>query len=224
MRILLIEDDALLAEGLKTGLKQFGYLVDWFDSAEKAQAALHGEIYDVFLIDISLPGINGLEFLDRLRKAGNLTPVLILTARADVTDLVRGFDTGADDYLVKPYRLPEVAARLRALYRRGHAKSTSIITQNGLSMNSSTHVATLDGVTIDLTKREWEILEILLLASPSVVSKDTLIQKLMGWDKDVTLNNIEVHISRLRQKIGSNDVFIRTVRGIGYRIDQPSSQ
>ncbi len=223
MRILLIEDDAPLAEGLKTGLKQFGYLVDWFDSAEKAQSAIHGEIYDIYLIDIGLPGISGLDFLQRIRQSNNSTPVLILTARDDVTDLVRSFDTGADDYLVKPYRLPEVVARLKALYRRRHAKSTCIVTHNQFVLNSSTRIATLNGIVIDLTKREWEILEILLLASPDVVSKDALIQKLMGWDKDVTLNNIEVHISRLRQKLGSNEVFIRTIRGIGYRIDEPNN-
>lgn len=222
MRILIVEDDPLLADALKSGLEQYRHYVDWANSAELAETTIRGEAYDAMLVDIRLPKMNGFEFVQRYRNRQGTAAVLFLTALDSVADLVHGLDVGADDYIVKPYRLPEVAARLRALHRRNNAKNSSTISHNNLRLNLNLHTATLDGDPIDLTKREWEILEILLISSPRVVSKETLLQKLIGWDKEITPNNIEVHISRLRYKLRSNEVFIRTVRGIGYRIDAPN--
>ena len=221
MRILIVEDDPLLADALKSGLEQYHHQIDWAVSAELAETCIQGEAYDAMLVDVGLPGISGFEFVQRYRSTKGNTPVIFLTALDSMENLVRGLDAGADDYLVKPYRLPEVAARLRALHRRSNAKNSSTIAHNNLQLNLTSHTATLNGDPIDLTNREWEILEILLISSPKVVSKDTLIQKLIGWDKEITQNNIEVHISRLRHKLESSDVVIRTVRGIGYRIDAP---
>lgn len=221
MRILIVEDDSLLAEALKSGLEQYDHQVDWANSGELAVTTIQGEAYDAMLVDIGLPGMNGFEFVQKYRNNQGKTPVLFLTALDSIDDLVRGLDVGADDYIVKPYRLPEVAARLRALHRRSNAKSSSIISHNGLQFNINSHIATLHGTPIEFTKREWEILEILLIACPKVVSKETLMQKLIGWDKEITPNNIEVYVSRLRNKLLDNEVFIRTVRGIGYRIDAP---
>lgn len=223
MRILIVEDDRLLADALKSGLEKYHHHVDWAESAEAAETIIQGETYDAMLVDIGLPGKNGFQFVQQFRGAKGTTPVLFLTALDSMDDLVRGLDVGADDYIAKPYRLPELAARLRALHRRNNAQSSSVILHNSLSLNLSSRIATLSGEAVDLTKREWEILEILLLASPKVVSKDTLIQKLIGWDKEITPNNIEVHISRLRNKLDTTEVFIRTIRGIGYRIDEPNS-
>jgi DNA-binding response OmpR family regulator len=221
MRILILEDDPLLADALKSGLEQYHHHVDWANSADLAETSIQGESYDAMLVDVGLPGMNGFEFVQRYRNTLGTTPVLFLTALDSMEDMVRGLDVGGDDYVVKPYRLPEVAARLRALHRRSHEKSSSTISHNNLQLNLNSRIATMHGEPIDLTKREWEVLEILLVSSPKVVSKETLVQKLIGWDKEITLNNIEVHISRLRYKLRSNEVFIRTVRGIGYRIDAP---
>jgi two-component system response regulator QseB len=223
MRILLLEDDPQVADALKTGLEHHHHhRVDWANSAEMAEMTMQGESYDAMVVDIGLPGMSGFEFVQRYRGAKGAIPVLFLTALDGIDDLIHGFAVGADDYIVKPYRLPEVAARLGALHRRSNAKNLSILSHNSLRLNSTTRSATLKGVPIELTKREWEILEILLMASPKVVAKEALVQKIIGWDKEITPNNVEVHISRLRQKFGADEVLIRTVRGIGYRIDSPN--
>jgi DNA-binding response OmpR family regulator len=219
MRILVVEDDPLLAQGVKQGLQQAGYTADVAGSAEDAERQLAQEGFDAALIDIGLPGADGLTLIQRLRARGSRLPVLVLTARGGTDDMVRGLDTGADDYLAKPFRLPELLARLRALIRRSHAIASSRIGQCGLVLDSRTHQAEIDGDAVDLTNREWAILERLLMASPAVVSKDRLVQSLAGWDKDITPNAIEVHVSRLRAKIAASRVVIRTVRGIGYRVD-----
>jgi len=223
MRVLIIEDDELVANGLKQGLQQLQYTVDLASSAEEAAAVMSHELFDIAVVDIGLPKSDGLSFVAGLRASGNVMPVLILSARDTMDDTVNGLDAGADDYMTKPFRLPELGARLRALLRRSHDKADARIRHGHLTLDTRSHLATLnDGSLIDLTKREWDILEILLLASPNVVSKDKLLQSLAGWDKDITPNAIEVHISRLRSKLEHIPVMIRTIRGIGYRVDAQS--
>lgn len=223
MRILIVEDDELVAQGLKQGLQQLGYTVDLAASAESAEDFFGHEDFDMALVDIGLPGRDGLELIRRLRAAGNSTPILMLTARGSMDDTVRGLDAGADDYLAKPYRLPEVAARMRALIRRSNALADACLQHGGLRLDTCSRQATLGGEALELTGREWAILEMLLMASPAVVSKDRLVQSLAGWDKDITPNAIEVHVSRLRAKLAPGAVVIRTVRGIGYRVDAPAA-
>jgi DNA-binding response OmpR family regulator len=220
MRVLIIEDDELVANGLKQGLQQLQYTVDLACSAEEAKSVMSKELFDIAVVDIGLPLADGLSFIANLRSSGNSVPVLILSARDTMDDTVKGLDAGADDYMTKPFRLPELGARLRALLRRSHDKADSCIRHGRLTLDTRSRSASLtDGSTIELTKREWDILEILLMASPTVVSKDKLLQSLAGWDKEITPNAIEVHISRLRTKLEDIPVIIRTIRGIGYRID-----
>ena len=219
MRVLIVEDDVPVAQGLKQGLQQQGYTVDIAGSAEEADRFVQSEAFDIALVDIGLPKADGLHFVRQLRSRGDALPTLILTARSDMDDTVRGLDAGADDYMTKPYRLPEVAARIRALIRRANAVADACLRHDGVCLDTARHVATLHGEPLDLTNREWAILEMLLVASPTVVSKDKLVQRLAGWDKDITPNAIEVHVSRLRAKLASSLVVIRTVRGIGYRVD-----
>lgn len=221
MRVLVVEDEALLAQTLKQGLQQAGYTVDIAGSAEQAERHVEDENFDVALVDIGLPGADGLTLIRRLRGAGNHLPVLVLTARNGMDDTVRGLDAGADDYLAKPFRLPEVLARMRALIRRSNAIASSHLRHGALMLDTRSRRAEIDGEELELTNREWAILERLLMASPAVVSKDRLVQSLAGWDKDITPNAIEVHVSRLRAKIARSGVVIRTVRGIGYRVDAP---
>jgi DNA-binding response OmpR family regulator len=223
MRVLIVEDDQLVAQGLKQGLVQLGYTVDVAGSAEEAEACVQSEDFDLALVDLGLPKADGLHFISQLRSRGSRLPALILTASDGMDDIVRGLDAGADDYMTKPYRLPEVAARIRALIRRSHAVTDACLRHDGLCLDTASRTATLDGQTLDLTNREWAILEMLLMASPAVVNKEKLVQKLAGWDKDITANAIEVHMSRLRQKLDSGKIVIRTIRGIGYRIDAPSN-
>lgn len=219
MRILIVEDDVLVAKGLKQGLQQLGYTVDVAGSAEDAAAFVLGEIFDMALVDIGLPKADGLCFIRQLRKQENRLPVLILSARESMEDTIRGLDAGADDYMTKPYRLPEVAARMRALIRRSNAITDACLRHDGLCLDTRSRTASLNNEPLELTNREWAILEMLLMASPGVVSKEKLVQSLAGWDKDITQNAIEVHMSRLRSKLLSGSINIRTVRGIGYRVD-----
>ena len=219
MRALIIEDDLLVADGLKQGLQQFGYTVDWVGNAENAITLSRDESFDIMLVDIGLPGRDGLHFIRTIRNRGDKVPIMAITARTSMEDTVLGLDAGADDYLYKPFRLPEVAARMRALIRRSNDIADARIRHGSLVLDSGTRSATLDGKEIELTRSEWAILELLALSSPSVVSKEKLIQNLTGWDKDITPNAIQVHISRLRTKLAPGNITIRTVRGIGYRID-----
>lgn len=221
MRVLVVEDDAPVAQGLKEGLQQIGYTVDVAGSAEEAADFMHRESFDIALVDIGLPRSDGLSLIRQLREGGATLPVLVLTARGSMDDTVSGLDAGADDYMVKPYRLPEVAARMRALIRRSNAIADACLRHDGLCLDTRSRTASLNGEGLELTNREWAVLEMLLMASPAVVSKERLVQCLAGWDKEITPNAIEVHVSRLRAKLLPGDIVIRTVRGIGYRIDAP---
>ncbi len=223
MRILVIEDDELVASGLKQGLTQAGYTVDLVGSAEAAVEALRDGAFDLALVDIGLPQADGLTLVRHLRAQGNTLPILVLTARGSLEDMVNGLDVGADDYLAKPFHLPELCARLRALLRRSHAVADNRLQHGALLLDISRHQATLNGAPLDLTGREWALLEALLLASPNVLSKERLAQTLAGWDKDIKVNAVEVYVSRLRGKLAPGQIEIRTVRGIGYRLDAPGT-
>jgi two-component system response regulator QseB len=220
MRVLIVEDDELVASGLKQGLQQLQYTVDGAASAEEATTLMATELFDIAVVDIGLPRIDGLSFVAKLRASGNTMPVLMLTARDSLDDTVKGLDVGADDYMTKPFRLPELGARMRALLRRSHDKADACIRHGALTLDTRSHTATFNnGQALDLTKREWLILEMLLMTSPAAVSKERLLQGLAGWDKEITPNAIEVHISRLRAKLEPIPLSIRTIRGIGYRVD-----
>ncbi len=219
MRILVVEDDTLVAEGIKQGLEREHFTVDVVGSAEQAETYLHGEHFDLLIVDLGLPKADGFSLVRQLRQTGQKTPVLILTARDTLEDCVKGLEVGADDYMVKPFRLPELVARIRALIRRAHSITDSKLSHGELELDTARHTATLKGQALELTNREWAILELLLMQSPKVVSKDKIVQALAGWDVDLSPNAIEVYISRLRSKLAASGVLIRTIRGMGYRID-----
>ena len=222
MRILVVEDDEVVADALRQGLTEAGFAVDRVRSAELAQAALAAEQFDLAVIDLGLPGEDGLSLLRRLRKDGGALPVLILTARDGLADRVDALDTGADDYLVKPFELAEVAARCRALIRRTRSKASAALMIGGLALDLAAREAKVGGQPCDLTRREWSILECLALDAGRVVGKERLLRAIAGWDDDLTPNAIEVYVSRLRGKLGAA-AQIRTVRGLGYRLDDPGA-
>ncbi len=221
MRLLLVEDDVMVASGIKLGLTDAGYAVDWVGSAERALDVTLRESFDLAIIDIGLPGMNGLTLTHRLRQAGHAMPVLILTARDALNDRVRGLDIGADDYMVKPFELPELLARLRALLRRSQAATSSILSFGALEMNTATRLACIrpSGQPLELGPREWTVMEYLLLNAPKPANKDKLLQALTGWDKEMTPNAIEVYISRLRGKLEPHGIALRSIRGFGYRLE-----
>jgi DNA-binding response OmpR family regulator len=222
MRILVVEDDPLVADGVKLGLQRAGFAVDVVSSAETAEVALRDESFDLAIIDLGLPGADGMELVRRLRRRGEALPLLILTARDALQDRVDGLELGADDFMVKPFQLPELVARVRALIRRSQSVLSSEIDHGSLKMDLARRSASLAGQPVELTGREWSILECLLLHAPRVVSKDKLLQSIGGWDSELTQNAIEVYVSRLRYKLEPGGIHIRTVRGIGYRLDEPA--
>ena len=220
MRILIVEDDAIVAEGLRAALQNAAFTVDLVISGEEAELALKADEFDLVTIDLGLPQLDGMELIRRLRRQGCAVPVLILTARDDLGDLVEGLELGADDYMTKPFQIPELVARIRALIRRSKSVLSSCIEHGALRMDLGSHSATLQGKPMQLRGREWSILECLLLNSPKVVSKERLLSTIGGWDAELSENAVEVYISRLRSKLEWAGIEIRTVRGIGYRLDQ----
>ncbi|HJV06207.1 MAG TPA: response regulator [Chromobacteriaceae bacterium] len=220
MRILVLEDDALIGDGLKVGLTQLGFAVDWFRNGKDGQAALSAAPYDAVVLDLGLPGMDGMQVLAAWRASGMDVPVLVLTARDALQDRVGGLDAGADDYLVKPFALSEVAARLRALLRRRHGQSTPQLTHGKLSYDPVGRCATLDGAPLELTARELALLELLLSHKGRVLPRELIEEKLYGWDQELDSNAVEVHVHHLRKKLGST--FIRTLRGIGYTLGDPA--
>lgn len=223
MRLLLVEDDAMLAEGIKQGLATAGYIVDMVHSAEDALDAMTSDGFDAAIIDIGLPNMNGLELTERLRTHGKTMPVLMLTARDALQDRVQGLDSGADDYMVKPFELPELLARLRALLRRSQAATTSILTLGPIELDTAAHQVEANGQPLDIGPREWTVLQYLMLHAPKPVSKDKLLQALTGWEKEITPNAVEVYVSRLRAKLEPYGVVLRSIRGFGYRIEHKKS-
>lgn len=218
MRILVVEDDALVADAIRRGLTEAGYAVDHVDSAERASTALGAESFDLAVVDIGLPGMDGLTLLQRMRRSGAAVPVLILTARDALADRVSALDLGADDYLVKPFALPELAARCRALIRRSRSAASAELAIGELRLDLAARRVDVAGKAVSLTRREWAVLECLALNIGRVVAKDRLLQAIANWDEDIGANAIEVYVSRLRTKLGGAAP-IRTVRGLGYRLD-----
>jgi DNA-binding response OmpR family regulator len=219
MRLLLVEDDATVAAGIVEGLQRSGMAVDHLKSAEPAESALALTQYDLAIVDLGLPGMDGLELIRRIRRKQIALPVLILTARDGLDDRVKGLDIGADDYLVKPFLLPELQARIRALVRRSRAAISSDLVLGPLALDLGQHTATLGGSALELTGREWDVLQHLMLAAPKVLAKQKLVESLGCWDGELSPNAVEIYISRLRAKLADSTVQIRTVRGIGYRLE-----
>jgi len=220
MRILLAEDDALLGDGLRAGLRQHGFQVDWVRDGAAAERELRGAAYAAAVLDIGLPQRDGLQVLQAVRRAGLSLPVLVLTARDAVPDRVRGLDIGADDYVVKPVDLEELAARLRALVRRAHGQSGERLSAQDVELDPAARTVRRGGVAVALSTREFDLLNVLMLNADRVLSRERLEQHLYSWGREVDSNAIEVHIHHLRRKLGSD--LIQTVRGLGYVLPRRS--
>ncbi len=222
MRILLAEDDALLGDGLRAGLRQHGFLVDWVRDGHAAQRELRAGVYAAAVLDLGLPLLDGLDVLQRVRQANVSTPVLVLTARDAVPDRVRGLDLGADDYVVKPVDLQELAARLRALVRRSHGQPQEMLRVQDVRLDPAARQVTMAGELVTLSTREFDLLQTLMLNAGRVLSREQLEQHLYSWGHEVDSNAIEVHIHHLRRKLRPE--FIVTLRGVGYTVVRPPGQ
>ena len=220
MRILIVEDEPLLADGLNRSLRQADYAVDCVSNGAEADHVLASQNYDLVILDLGLPKLDGFEVLRRLRSRGSRVPVLILTARDSLEDRVRGLDLGADDYLSKPFELAELEARVRALIRRGASGGSSLLAHGSLTLDTAGRRVLLNGQPLDLSARELGVLEVLMLRSGRVVNKEQLAEQLYGWDEEVGANAIEVYVHRLRRKLEPAGVKIRTIRGLGYLLEK----
>ena len=214
MRILIAEDDPLLGDGLKVGLGQLGFQVDWVQDGRAAEREMRAEPYAAVVLDLGLPQADGIDVLAAVRAAGVLTPVLVLTARDAVPERIRGLDTGADDYCVKPVDLHELAARLRALVRRAHGQPQECLRLHGLALDPGARSVSLHGASVMLSTREFDLLHVLMLSAGRVLSREQLEQQLYRWGQEVESNAIEVHVHHLRRKLRPE--LIQTVRGVGY--------
>jgi len=216
MRLLLVEDDVMVGTSIRTGLRQEGYTVDWVRDGVAAELAVQTTDYEAILLDIGLPKKSGLDVLARWRRQNNPVPVLIITARDAVADRVCGLDAGADDYLVKPFDLDELAARLRALLRRRSGRNTPRIEHGTLTLDPLTHEVKLEGNTINLSGREFALLHTLLESPGIPLSRAKLEDQIYGWGEEISSNTVEVYIHSLRRKLGNH--WVRNVRGVGYMI------
>jgi two-component system, OmpR family, response regulator QseB len=216
MRLLLVEDDPMIGKSVQQGLKQDGYTVDWVRDGQAAELALANEVYSLLLLDLGLPRKGGLEVLTGLRRAAKTIPVLILTARDAVTDRVKGLDAGADDYLVKPFDLDELAARVRALLRRQTGRTEPVIEFGGLTVDPATREVTADGNPVALSAREFALLRALLERPGVPQSRAQLEDRLYGWGEEIESNAVEVYIHALRRKLGVDR--IKNIRGVGYLV------
>ena len=226
MRILLVEDDPELGSGVSASLKREHYAVDWVTDGPSASTALTTAQYDLVILDLGLPRMSGLQVLRQLRARGEAqkaVPVLITTAMDSVTDRVEGLDAGADDYLVKPFALDELHARVRALIRRRNAATSNMLVHGRLTFDIASRQASADGNPLELSVREAGILEVLLLRAGRAVTKEQLMEGLCAWDSDISLNAIEVYVHRLRKKLEPAGIQVRTFRGLGYCIDKATS-
>jgi two-component system response regulator QseB len=214
VRLLLVEDDAMIGASVERSLRASGHAVDWARDGSSAADALLGEPYDVVVLDLGLPGRAGLDVLRELRRRGDRTPVLVATARDSVADRVEGLDAGADDYLVKPFDLEELAARIRAVQRRAGGRATPRLEHAGLVLDPATHEVSVDGASVSLSAREFEILHALLEHPGRPLSRTRLEERLYGWGDEVESNAVEVHVHTLRRKLGAR--WIKTLRGVGY--------
>jgi two-component system OmpR family response regulator/two-component system response regulator QseB len=216
MRILVVEDDPLLGRGVQAGLEQAGFAADWVRDGVAADASLAGTQYAAVVLDLGLPRLEGLELLRRRRGAGDHTPVLILSARDALEDRVKGLDAGADDYLVKPFRFEELAARLRALVRRAHGEAAPVLSAAGLTLDPGARTVAWQGRPVELPAREFDVLHELLLNAGRVLSREHLQERVYRWGEEVESNAIDVHIHHLRRKLAPE--LIRTIRGVGYLV------
>ncbi|BBO99634.1 response regulator [Sulfuriferula nivalis] len=216
MRLLLVEDDAMIGESLHEALVGENYAVDWVRDGRSAELALGNDVYDLLLLDLGLPKKQGLQVLSEYRQRGGMLPVLIITARDATADRVSGLDAGADDYLVKPFDLDELFARVRALLRRQAGRAQPIIAYGGVTLNPASREVFLNGSVLNLSAREFALLQALLDPPERVLSLAELEEKLYGWDQEIGSNAVEVYIHHLRKKLGTN--FIRNVRGVGYKV------
>lgn len=220
MKILLAEDDSFLAEGLSMVLRDSGYFVDVEPNGLNADSAVGLNSYDLLILDLGLPKLDGLDVLKRIRGRGQTIPILILTARDRLEDRVRGLDLGANDYITKPFELPELEARIRALIRKESWANHTEINFGSLTFNTVSRMAAVKGEPLDLTAREVAVLEIFLQRVNATLSKDRLTDLLSSWDEEVTANAIGIIVHRLRKKLENSDVRIRALRGLGYRLEK----
>ncbi|MFM1988276.1 MAG: hypothetical protein RJA99_1233 [Pseudomonadota bacterium] len=221
MRVLLAEDDSVLADGLCRSLRKSGYAVDWVSSGSEADAALAAQPYDLLILDLGLPKLSGMEVLKRLRGRESGVPVLILTAADSVEQRVRGLDLGADDFMAKPFALSELEARVRALVRRANGAGSNLVRLGDLVFDQSGRTATLHGQSLELSARETGLLEVLLSRVGRLVSKEQIVDHLCEWGDEVSHNAIEVYMHRLRKKLEGAGIRIATVRGLGYCLERP---
>lgn len=218
MRVLLVEDDMSLGEGLRKGLMQEGYTVDWVKDGLLAEQVLKSEKFEMVVLDLGLPKMPGITVLQHLRGRGDTTPVLILTAHESVEQRVEGLDSGADDYLTKPFDLDELCARLRALQRRFASRAAPLLEYGDIVLDPASHLVSFHGEPVTLSRREFSLLHILLENPGRVLSREHLTQSLYGWGEELDSNALEVHVHNLRKRFGQQ--FIRTVRGIGYTVEK----
>jgi two-component system, OmpR family, response regulator QseB len=217
VRLLLTEDDTMIGEAVQRGLRQLGFALDWVRDGAAAEQALALEPYDLLLLDLGLPRKSGLELLRDLRRRGSAIPVVVLTARDATTDRVAGLDAGADDYVVKPFELAELAARIRAVLRRRNGRSNPRLEHRGVTLDPATREVTQDGQPVPLSAREFAVLLALMQHPDRVLSRARIEEHLYGWGEEIESNVVEVYIHALRRKLGTG--FIRTIRGAGYRLE-----
>jgi DNA-binding response OmpR family regulator len=222
MRVLVVEDDHVVGDAVQRALSLEGYAADHVESAERAKSALHTETFDLAIVDIGLPREDGLQLVRDLRRRGRNLPVLMLTARDGLSDRVNALDLGADDYLTKPFQVAELLARCRALVRRANGVASTELVFGPLKLDLAHKQVTVQGEPLDITRREWSVLECLVLNAGRVVSKEKLLSAVASWNDELTPNAVEVYVSRLRTKLGDAAV-IRVIRGLGYRLDEPKS-
>jgi DNA-binding response OmpR family regulator len=216
VRLLLVEDDTMIGEAIRAGLRREGFAVDWVHDGEMAEQVLKSEPFDLLLLDLGLPRRSGLAVLTALRTRGDALPVIILTARDAVSDRVQGLDAGADDYLVKPFDLDELAARIRALLRRKSGQAAPAIEHLGVILNPAAHTVQRDGRDVALSPKEFALLQLLMERPGTLHPRARIEARLYGWGEEVESNAVEVHVHGLRRKLGAD--FILTVRGVGYRV------
>jgi two-component system OmpR family response regulator len=220
MRVLLVEDDRMIGAALEQALKDAAYAVDWATDGAMAAAALSTQAYDMLLLDLGLPRVDGIELLQRLRRRDDKLPVLIISARDGVDERVRGLDLGADDYLVKPFEVRELLARMRAALRRREGSATPLMSNGRLVLDPATHEGSFENLRCRLSGREFTLLQALLARPGAILSRAELEQRIYGWGEEIESNTVEVLIHSIRKKLGA--VSIRNVRGVGWMVDRPA--